>query len=142
MRLCSREEKCIADLKEKMDSWEISSTDQEEIIAYLKSEKYIDEQRYANYFAGDKYKFNKWGKYKIVNALKQRHIPESFINEAITAIPDKDYNQLVYNELAKKLKSLPKRSAYELKAKLYRFALSRGFESDLVLKIINDLLED
>lgn len=142
MRLCSKEEKCIADIKEKLDSWEISTADQEEIISFLKTEKYIDEQRYANFFASDKYKFSKWGKYKIINALKQRQIPGLYIDEAISAISGESYNALVNNEIAKKLKSLPKSSSYELKGKLYRFSISRGFESDLALKIINELLDE
>ncbi len=138
-KLCSREEKCTRDISEKLDNWKISSADAKEIIDYLIKENYIDESRYAKHFASDKFRFNKWGKYKISFALKQKHIPEFTIKSAFEAIPDEEYRAVLFEELSKKLRSFPKTSEYELKGKLYRFAAGRGYENDIVLDILNEL---
>ncbi len=126
----------------KISEFDLPENEISEIIEFLKKEKYIDEHRYAEAFVNDKYRFNKWGKYKIKFTLKQKHIPEPIISEALNKIPDENYHSLLYDELSKKLRNLPKNSDYELKSKLYRFAASRGYENDLILEVINELLSE
>ena len=139
---CSREERCIYDVKKKISEYHLPESEIPEIIEFLKNEKYIDELRYTEAFVNDKFRFNKWGKYKINFALKQKHIPEHLISEALKNIPDENYHSLLHDELSKKLRSLSKSSSYELKSKLYRFAASRGYENDLILDVINELLKE
>jgi len=141
-RFCSLEERCVYDVRKKISEFNYPEDEITEIIEFLKKEKYIDEQRYAEAFVNDKYRFNKWGKYKINFALKQKHISEPIILEALKKIPDNNYHSLLFDELSKKLRSLPKSSGYELKSKLYRFAASRGYENDLILKVISELLNE
>jgi regulatory protein len=139
---CSKEERCIADVRKKLCEFELSEDIITEMINYLKKEKYIDENRYTVAFVNDKLKFNKWGKYKISYALKQKKIPDFIAEKALNDVSDDDYRHLLYEELAKKLRSLPKATNYELKGKLYRFASSRGFENDIILETIGELLEE
>ena len=139
---CSREERCVNDVRKKISEFNLPENEINEIIEFLKKEKYIDEHRYTEAFVNDKYRFNKWGKFKINFALKQKHIPELIISVALNKIPYENYQALLHDELSKKLKSLPKSSSYELKSKLYRFAASRGYENDLILDVINELLKE
>ncbi len=139
---CSREERCIADAREKLNDYNLPTSIVDDIIHHLVKEKYIDEHRYASAFVNDHTKFNKWGKYKISYGLKQKHIPEVIIHEALESISDDECRKILHDELSKKLRSLPKASNYELKGKLYRFAASRGFENDIILEVIGELLEE
>jgi regulatory protein len=139
---CSREERCAHDVRKKISELGLPENEIPEIIEFLKKEKYIDENRFAAAFVNDKYRFNKWGKYKINFALKQKHIHELIISEALAKIPDENYHSLLRDEISKKLRSLPKSSGYELKSKLYRFAASRGYENDLILEVIDELLNE
>jgi regulatory protein len=102
----------------------------------------VDDQRYANAYVNDKFRFNKWGRFKIIMYLKQKHIPEECISNAINNIPIENYRELLKSEMQKKMATLPKASKFEIKGKLYRFAAQRGFENDLIVKIINDLIDD
>jgi len=138
---CSREERCIFDVTKKISEYNLPESEITEIIEFLKKEKYIDELRYTEAFVNDKFRFNKWGKYKINFALKQKHIPDHIIAEALEKIPEENYHSLLHDELSKKLRSLSKSSGYELKSKLYRFAASRGYENDLILEVINELID-
>ena len=140
-RICSKKEICSFEAIEKLNNWGISDPDSQEIIDYLFKEKYIDDLRYATHYASDKFRFNKWGKYKIANALKLKRLPEYIIANALDLLSKDDYRLLLREELTKKIRNLPKSSTYEIKGKLYRFAASRGYENDLIMDIINELLE-
>jgi regulatory protein len=139
-RYCSKEERCVNDARNRLSQFGLSDIDIDQIIEYLKSEKYVDDQRYANAFVNDKFRFNKWGKYKIKMHLKQKCISEETISNAFASISPDDYRDLLANEIKKKLSTLPKTSKFETKGKLYRFAAQRGFENDLINDILNDLL--
>jgi regulatory protein len=141
-RICSREEKCIADIKKKLTDWNVSEADSLKIIETLVKEKYINEQRYTTSFVNDKIRFNKWGRIKIRYALKQKSIPEGIIAEAFEQVDEDKYRQILTNEISKKLKSLKKDNPYVLQNKIYRFAASRGFESDLISDITRNLISD
>jgi regulatory protein len=140
-RICSKKETCTSEAIEKLTDWGISNSDANEILEYLIKEKYIDNLRYATHFASDKFRFNKWGRYKILNSLKQKHISGQFISAALENISKDDYLLLLKEELMKKFRSLPKSSDYEIKGKLYRFAASRGFENDLIMDLLNEIIK-
>ena len=138
--ICSRQEKCCFDIRKKLENWQLSYDDQDKIIDSLINDRFIDENRYAGFYVRDKYRFNKWGRIKISHHLKQKKIPEYIISEAFEAIKESEYLENLDDILRSKLKSTHETDHYLLKGKLFRFAQSRGFESDLVLKNIEKIL--
>ncbi|MDQ2180319.1 regulatory protein RecX [Marinifilum sp. D714] len=140
--ICSKQEKCCSDIRKKLQNWNISADDQDEIITSLIEDKFIDESRFTNFYVRDKYRFNKWGRIKISYHLKHKQIPEGIINEALEQINDSEYKENLQDILQSKLRSLKDDDPYQLKTKLYRFAQSRGFESQLSLNLIDDLLSE
>jgi regulatory protein len=138
--ICSKQEKCCSDIRKKLQNWNISLDDQDEIIQSLIEDKFIDESRFTNFYVRDKYKFNKWGRIKISYHLKHKQIPEYIINEALNQINSEEYRENLHDILQSKLRSLKDDDVYQLKTKLYRFAQSRGFESQLSLNLIDDLI--
>jgi len=140
--LCAKQEKCKADIRKKLYDWKISSDDIENIINKLVTDKFIDEQRYAEYFVRDKFRFNKWGRIKITFALKQKQIPQDIINFAMQQIDENTYRESLKNELLKKHKSIKDAETYKIKEKLLRFAQSRGYELEISLNEIEQLLSN
>ena len=141
MDLCSRSEKTAKDIKHSLTKWGLSSIeDQLSIIEYLKDNNFIDETRYSISFARDKHKFNRWGKIKILNMLRAKAIDDQTIKEALNYIDDESYLATLREELIKKRKSVKASNQYDLKVKLLRFASSRGFETDLIYKVLEELL--
>ena len=138
MYICSKAEKCKFDIRKKLYDWKSKPDHHEKIIAELMKQKYIDENRYTNYYVRDKFKFNKWGKIKIRSMLFQKHLPEKIINEAIKQIDDEEYLEMLKNVINQKLKSLKEKDPNKQKSKLIRFATSRGFEPSLILTIIGN----
>ncbi|PKQ62561.1 hypothetical protein BZG02_12650 [Labilibaculum filiforme] len=142
MFICSRQEKCSYDIRKKLNDWEISSDDQDQIIQTLVEEKFLNEERYTNFYARDKFRFNRWGRIKIAHHLKQKQISEHLILDAIDQFDENEYNQNLHDILFSKIKTTKEKDPYQLRAKLFRFAQGRGFESQLSLKIINELISD
>jgi len=138
--ICSRQEKCCSDIRKKLENWHLSYDDQDNIIQSLIDDKFIDEKRYTGFYVRDKYKFNKWGRIKISHHLKQKQIPEYIIMEAFDSISDELYEENLKEILSSKLRSTREEDPYKLKAKLFRFAQSRGFESNLILRNIENLV--
>ena len=140
--LCSRSEQCIMSCKEKLAKWGTEKNDAEKVIQYLLKEKYIDEKRYARYFTKDKHQLSHWGRTKIAHALQAKQIPQNYIESALEEIDEENYSDQLQSLLNNKIKSIKYKSLYDLKGKLYRFALSRGFESSLALKAIDTAIKN
>jgi len=141
MKLCSREERCISDVREKLEKWGLHERDMEEVITHLVSNNYIDENRYASFFINDKFHLNKWGRLKLKQALKLKELPEETIAKGMTVIDEAEYMSLLKSEMQKKLNTIQEGTPLDKKAKLFRFGASRGFENDYVYKIIDEIIQ-
>jgi len=129
--MCSKSDKCKADIIATFRDWELSEEEIDEGISYLIKEKFIDDQRYATHFVHDKFRLNKWGKIKIAYMLRMKRLEEDVIREALNSIPAEDYEQTIRNILTVKNKSVKGSGSREGKAKLISFAQSRGFAIEL-----------
>ena len=59
---CSVAERCKQDVTEKLAAWDPENTDGiGEIVQKLEKEGFLNEERYARAFAGDKLRFQGWG---------------------------------------------------------------------------------
>ena len=140
--LCSRGEKCIFDVRKKLITWDINPNDSESIINDLLAGKYIDEERYATAFVRDKSRFAHWGAIKIRAALKAKNISDSIIQTALKELEKLNYDDVLEDMLRKKIKSIKAANQNDLKAKLIRFGMSRGFEYDLIYSLVSKIITD
>jgi regulatory protein len=138
MALCAAREYCTGDIFSKLQGWGLSDRECFLITEKLKKDNFINEERYARGFVNDKFHYNKWGRIKIAAHLKARHIPGELIRSAMEAIDEKTYRQTLENLLATHRRSVKAKNKYDLRGKLLRFGLSRGFESGLLYDILND----
>lgn len=134
--LCARAEHSTAEVREKLRRWGISGQDSEDIINRLVSSRYIDDSRYAKAMVNDKVKFARWGRRKIEQALYTRGINSSIIHQALDTIDPDLYEANLHAVLIAKSRALPQPLSYENRVKLYRHALSRGYEPDLISRAI------
>lgn len=138
---CSKRESCISEIRKKLDQWNIDNKLHEKIIGRLKEEKFIDEKRFAKMFAEEKFRMNKWGIKKIRYALIKKGIPEYIIGVAVNEINYDDYIVTLEKIMTRKLKSTKAVNKIEQKGKLYRFAAGKGYENDVIIKVLNNLLD-
>ncbi|MDC0584406.1 recombination regulator RecX [Bacteroidales bacterium] len=138
--ICSKKEMYIKGLKEKLKRFELNDSDLEELIEALKTEKFIDENRYAIAFARDKHRFNKWGRRKIEFELRIKQIPQDIISKSTQHIDTDLYTQNLIELLEKKHRSIRDTDTYKVKHKLISFATNKGYLIDEIEPVIHHLL--
>lgn len=136
--LCARSEQSTFEIRKKLTNMRLPASTINNIVDSLVDRRYIDDKRYAVAFARDKYRFSRWGKLKIKRALMLGHIPTDFIDEALDEIDDDSYTEILSNMLRAKARTIKEGNTFEGRTKLYRFAISRGFESRLIGSIIKN----
>lgn len=137
---CSTAEHCVSEVQEKLLAWGASQEVCKRILKRLCDERFVDDARYANAFCKDKYRFNKWGKVKIRYALQQKKIEAQLIDAAIESLEMESYQENLIEILSQKRKSLKDTDYQTLKAKLFRFAASRGYEPNIIFASITKVL--
>ena len=135
-KYCSYQERCIYDVKQKLLEWKASDKTIESIIRKLEEEDMINEERYAVSFAVGKLRNNKWGRNKIFYALMQKHIPELYVQMGLSEIDEEEYISVLRSILdSKKIKE---ENEYRHQQKLVKFAMQKGFQSDLAWKLLRN----
>lgn len=136
--LCARSEQCVADLRQKLYRWGLASNDINIIIDRLIESRFVDDARFSVAYCRDKYRFNKWGRMKIIYGLRMKQLSDNDIQEALKAIDEDEYELILVDLIKAKAKTIVDVDTYEGRTRLYRFAISRGYESQLVAKVIKD----
>ena len=134
---CSLSEHCIQKVREKLVQWGTPKEFIDPIIDKLLEDDYINEERFARAFVKDKFRFNHWGRIKITTHLRALAISSDIIAKAIEEIDEDEYAEILDETVEKKRKTIKKGTDYEIRAKLLRHALSRGFEYNLVASKLN-----
>ena len=130
--LCARSEHCQHEMTEKMRQWGVSDEEQAQVMARLVGERYVDDERYARAFVRDKVKYNKWGRRKIEQALWMKRIDEHTARQVLSEVGDEEYADVLRPLLSQKRRSLKGLNDYELRQRLVRFALQRGFDMQVI----------
>jgi regulatory protein len=140
-QICSRQEKCPADVMVLLKRRGIQTEDQQHIIRLLKADGYIDEKRFASAFVKDKIRFDHWGIIKIRYHLQHKGIARDISENVLREINQEEYRKMVEKELDKKRKDLtgPSRDIW---AKLARYGSSRGYEMDTMQQFLDGIRED
>ncbi len=141
MASCARREQCSWDIEEKLHRFDLTQNDISQIIRTLEAQKFIDNERYAKAFVKDKMQFNQWGKNKIKYHLQAKRLPEELISSALETIKEDVYSDKLDEILRKKLAQLePVEDYFKTKAKLIRYAASKGFEASAIYEKVDRLL--
>jgi regulatory protein len=139
---CSQAERCLFDVRKKIRAENFSQDVEQRIIERLLHEKFIDEKRFSRSFVNDKFKFNHWGRIKIVSELKMRDIKSDDYHEAIENMDEDEYLTVLTDLLTKKKRMVKGRSPQDIYQKMYRFATTKGFESSLIIKVLQKLFNN
>ena len=137
---CVYQERGQNEVREKL-IFEYGQTEVEadEIIAGLIGQNFINEERFAKALAGGKFRIKKWGKIKIEHELRQHGLSEYCIGKGLQEIDDADYVKTLSTLLEKKKKEYKSENVFIIKQKLARYAIGKGYESELVWEILNEM---
>nr|WP_232805879.1 RecX family transcriptional regulator [Salegentibacter maritimus] len=141
MQFCAYRDRSHKEVEEKLNKMNMIPAAQEQIIIQLMQEDFLNEERFARSFVRGKFRIKKWGKIKIKQELKFREISSPIIKIALTEIEQEKYNATLYELAKKKLDLLKEPDSFKKKRKLADFLLRKGYESNLVYEVVNELLE-
>ena len=131
-KYCSYQERSQQEVRDKLYEWGLHRNDVEQSIAALVSENYLNEQRFAIAYAGGKFRIKGWGRVKIKLALKAKKVSDYCIRKALEEIPSRDYRKTLEKILSAKNNEVKEKNPLKKKYKVAQYAISRGFEPELV----------
>lgn len=140
-RWCAMQERCLVDVKIHAIALGLNDKEAEKAIETLIDEGFIDEERYAKIYAGSKFRNKNWGRARIIGELKARQIPNDIIKIAIKEIDEAEYRSRIIGMVEHKLAVTDKMNTALYKHRLAKTAVSKGYETDLVYEIIDELLK-
>ncbi|MFD0748910.1 regulatory protein RecX [Mucilaginibacter calamicampi] len=133
---CAYQERSQQEVRDKLYEWGLWPAAVENVIVKLIGDGFLNEERFAKAYATGKFRQKAWGKIKIKQGLKLKKVPDVLIKKALNGINYDDYLETLLNIMEKKAALLKEGDTYKRRYKLHQYAMSRGFESDL----INDVL--
>ena len=132
---CAKREYCTSDIyKKALDKLEGDSAAAEELVARLVADGFVSDLRYASAFAREKASLTGWGPVKIRFALSAKRIDREVIDEALGEIDAEKADAKLERLLEAKRRSLE--GDPQIRLKLIKFALSRGYDYDTVKKFV------
>ena len=139
-RFCAYQERTQQEVREKLRDLGIYGDQAEEIISQLILDNFINEERFAQAFAGGKFRIKKWGRVKIEYALKQKGLSPYCIKKGMAEIEEDDYEKTLLELIAKKFPLIQENNIALRKQKLAQYLIGKGYESDLIWTKIKELL--
>jgi len=137
---CDVRERCVQDVRNKLTKLKIPDNEHFKYIKRLQSSQLLNEDRFCRAFIHDKTLINKWGVNKIIFELQKRDISDKQIQSNIHYL-NKEDNELVLRKLLRAKKQVTAGgNTYEIRNKLYRYALSRGFLPDEINLCLNQIM--
>ena len=137
---CAYQERCHLEVTNKLNKLGIFGDELDEYVCYLIDENFLSETRFSEAYVRGKFNNNNWGKVKISRELKLRNISDWNISNALSQINSEDYNNKL-RKLCLKIVELNDKSEFELKNKVVKNLSYKGWEVDLVLKTLNQLIK-
>ncbi|SFE12110.1 regulatory protein RecX [Flavobacterium phragmitis] len=136
---CAYQERCHDEVLEKLRSLKMTSDEIDTIIVQLIEGNFLNETRFACSFARGKHRIKQWGKIRITNELKARHISSTNITLALKEIAPEEYFETFERLTEKTWNNLTETNLLKKRKKFCDYILRRGYESNLVYEKVLEL---
>jgi regulatory protein len=138
--LLRQKDRSVADIEKRMARKGFNQEEIVDVVKKLKDKKLLDDERFVDNYIRAKQEFCLTGKYKLKMKLLQNGVDKELIEEKLSnIISDDELNratELAQNWLIKK-QLIPQEKKYE---KLGRFLIGKGYEIDIVKKVLGEIL--
>jgi regulatory protein len=135
---CAYQERSQQEVRDKLYEWGLKPDEVENTIGGLIGDNFLNEERFSKAYALGKFRQKGWGKGKIKQGLKFKRVSDVLIKKALAAIPGDEYLAMLQKVLTKRAKTVTEKEPFKRDYKLRQYALSRGYENDLIGDILRD----
>lgn len=136
---CAYQERCHDEVQQKLRELNMIPQAADVIISHLIENNYLNEERFACSFARGKHRIKHWGRVRIVNELKARHISQYNITRALKEISNDEYFDTFNAVSAKQWDQIKETNIYKKKRKLMDYLLRKGYETNMIHDRLNEL---
>ncbi len=133
-RYCSVQDRCHSEMRTKLYEWGANGEIIDSVLASLVEDRFLDEERFAKSYARGKFRIKEWGRVKIKMALKQKGVEPPNILIGLREIETEDYHKTLLSILQKYYHSHVEGNVAQATNKAIQYAISRGFEPELVFE--------
>lgn len=110
----------------------------EKVINFLNEYGILNDELYVKSYVSDKHNISRWAKNKIRYSLKAKKVSDILIETYIDKISDDEEYEKAYNFAIKKARD---DFSMENKQKVYRYLAGKGFEFDIINKVVGELFK-
>ncbi len=136
---CAYQERSQKEVRNKLFELGLYSDEVEVVIVELIAENFLNEERFAIAFVGGKFRVKKWGRNKILMALKQHDISDYCLKKGMEEIDEEEYRNALLHILKSKGRQLKDKDAFVKKNKMARHAIAKGYEPELVWELLKQM---
>jgi regulatory protein len=133
---CAYQERSQQEVREKLYDMGMYPAGVENVITELIAGNFLNEERFAYAYVKGKFNQKGWGRIKIKQGLKQKRVSDKLISKALQAIDGEAYLDTLGVLLQKKQDKMIEKDPYKRRYKLQQYAMSRGFENDLINEVL------
>ena len=137
---CVYQDRCHKEVEQKMWEFHLIPEARELILLSLMKDNFLNEERFAKSYARGKFRIKSWGKQRIVRELKFRDISAYNVKTALKEIKETDYLETIYRITENRNEVISEPNIYKRKKKLVDFLMRKGFENDLIFKVVGEVV--
>ena len=135
---CAYQERSQQEVRDKLYEWGLWPDAVEQTISRLIEGNFLNEDRFAKAYVKGKFNQKAWGKIKIKQGLKLKRVPDVLIKKALLTIDLDIYTAALTRLLEKKAASVTEKNEFKRRYKLQQYAMSRGYEADLIAEVLKN----
>lgn len=133
---CAYRERSQYEVRNKLYEYGLYTDAVNEEISNLIQENFLNEERFARAFVRGKFSIKKWGRAKIKQALYPHQLSDYILKKAFSEIDEEDYLATLRQIIEKKSREVKLKNEFQRNGKIAQYAISRGFEPELVWEVI------
>ena len=138
VKYCVYQDRCHAEVEQKMRDFLLIPEAKDEIFLYLMKENYLNEERFTRSYIRGKFYIKHWGRNKIRMNLKQKGINEKLISNSMDEIYEEDYEKTLNKLFQNYISTLKGLKDYQKKSKTIRHLMSKGYEYESILDMMTN----
>ena len=138
---CAYQDRCLFEVQNKLQSWNIDFSVQEKIIEKLILNRFLDEKRFVDSFISGKVRIKRWGRIKIKHHLFQKRVDKKLIEQGLKTIDLEIYwDNLIALATRKSSEIKPSEDPWKAKQKIMMYLASKGYEQDLIFEAVKEVI--
>lgn len=141
LRLLSFRPRSVEELKDRLRLKKHPEALIEEVIGSFRKQGLLDDTKFAKLYAESRVYSRPTGKRQLEADLKKKGLSSELVSRTIAAIPDYDEKKMAKDLVWKRFNKMAGIPDEKKKARLFGFLKRRGFETNTIFSVIEELFK-